>query len=194
MNASTKRGEMVASVATPETDTAVRDAPASTEAARRHLLARGWSGTILEFEESSATVELAAAKVGTEPARIAKTLGFYDPDAPERALLVVAAGDAKVNGGAFKRQFGGKPRMLRGEDVLALTGHPIGGVCPFANPEGTRVFLDESLRRFETVYPAAGTGTSAVQVAVAAFDALSGADGWIDVTTGWRGEGDTEAP
>ena len=107
---------------------------------------------------------------------------------------MVAAGDAKVNGGAFKRQFGGKPRMLRGEDVLALTGHPIGGVCPFANPEGTRVFLDESLRRFETVYPAAGTGTSAVQVAVAAFDALCGADGWIDVTTGWRGEGDTEAP
>ncbi len=185
---------MVASAATPETDTAVLEAPASTEAAREHLLERGWSGTILEFEESSATVELAAAKVGTEPARIAKTLGFYDPDAPERALLVVAAGDAKVNGGAFKRQFGGKPRMLRGEDVLALTGHPIGGVCPFANPEGTRVFLDESLRRFETVYPAAGTGTSAVQVAVAAFDALSGADGWVDVTTGWRAEGDTEAP
>lgn len=100
---------MVASVATPETDTAVRDAPASTEAARRHLLARGWSGTILEFEESSATVELAAAKVGTEPARIAKTLGFYDPDAPERALLVVAAGDAKVNGARSSDSSGASP-------------------------------------------------------------------------------------
>ena len=179
---------MVASVATPETDTAVRDAPASTEAARRHLLARGWSGTILEFEESSATVELAAAKVGTEPARIAKTLGFYDPDAPERALLVVAAGDAKVNGGAFKRQFGGKPRMLRGEDVLALTGHPIGGVCPFANPEGTRVFLDESLRRFETVFPAAGTATSAVELPIDALASLGGAEDWVDVSVGWRDE------
>ena len=185
---------MVASTAIPETDMALQGAPASTEAARQHLLARGWSGSILEFEESSATVELAAAKVGTEPARIAKTLGFYDPDAPERALLVVAAGDAKVNGGAFKRQFGGKPRMLRGEDVLTLTGHPIGGVCPFANPERTRVFLDESLGRFETVYPAASTGTSAVQVAVAAFEALSGADGWVDVTTGWRDEGHVNAP
>lgn len=166
---------------------------ASTEAARQHLIARGWSGTILEFEESSATVELAAAKVGTEPARIAKTLGFYDPDAPERAVLVVAAGDAKVNGGAFKRQFGGKPRMLRGEDVLALTGHPIGGVCPFANPAGTRVFLDESLRRFETVYPAAGTSASAVRITVAEFERLSDAQGWVDVSTGWRAEDTDQA-
>lgn len=167
---------------------------ASTEAARQHLLARGWSGAILEFEESSATVELAAAKVGTEPARIAKTLGFYDPDAPERAVLVVAAGDAKVNGGAFKRQFGGKPRMLRGEDVLPLTGHPIGGVCPFANPAGTRVFLDESLRRFETIYPAAGTSTSAVQIVVADFEHLSSAEGWVDVSTGWRDEATDARP
>lgn len=158
----------------------------STEAVRQHLVARGWSGEILEFEESSATVELAAQKIGTAPARIAKTLGFYDPEAPERAVLVVAAGDAKVNGGAFKRSFSGKPRMLRGEDVLALTGHPIGGVCPFANPEGTRVFLDESLRRFDTVFPAAGTGNSAVQLSVAELERLSGAEGWVDVSTGWR--------
>ena len=159
---------------------------ASVEAARQHLLARGWSGEILEFEESSATVELAAVKVGTEPARIAKTLGFYDPSDPARAVLVVAAGDAKVNGGAFKRAFGGKPRMLQGDDVLALTGHPIGGVCPFANAETARVFLDESLRRFETVYPAAGTSTSAVQIHLSDLERLSDAEGWVDVATGWR--------
>lgn len=153
---------------------------------REHLTSRGWSGEILEFTESSATVELAAEKVGTEPARIAKTLGFYDPEAPDRAVLVVAAGDAKVNGGMFKRSFGGKPRMLSREDVPGFTGYPVGGVCPFANPDGTRVFLDESLRRFETVYPAAGTAASAVEVAVDDFAELTGAAGWVEVTNGWR--------
>lgn len=157
-----------------------------TARVREHLSGRGWSGEILEFAESSATVELAARKVGTEPKRIAKTLGFHDPDAPERAVLVVAAGDAKVNSGMFKRRFGGKPRMLQGDDVAALTGHPIGGVCPFANPDGTRVFLDESLRRFDIVFPAAGTASSAVLVPVEALESLSGAEGWVDVTVGWR--------
>ncbi|MGD9607262.1 MAG: YbaK/EbsC family protein [Leucobacter sp.] len=157
---------------------------------REHLTARGWAGEMLEFDESSATVELAARKVGTEPERIAKTLGFHDPEAPERAVLVVAAGDAKVNSGMFKRRFGGKPRMLQGEDVPALTGHPIGGVCPFANPEGTRVFLDESLRRFGTVFPAAGTTASAVEIEVDELAALSGAEGWVDITVGWQGDGD----
>lgn len=153
---------------------------------REHLTQQGWSGEIMEFTESSATVELAAEKVGTAPARIAKTLGFYDPEAPERALLIVAAGDAKVNGGMFKRRFGGKPRMLRGEDVAPLTGHPAGGVCPFANPDEARVYLDESLRRFDTVYPAAGTATSAVEMPITALESLSGAVTWVDVTTGWR--------
>lgn len=160
----------------------------STQTVHDHLLRQGWSGEILEFEESSATVELAAQKVGTAPARIAKTLGFYDPESPERAVLVVTAGDAKVNGGEFKRRFGAKPRMLQGPDVANLTGYPIGGVCPFANPEGTRVFLDESLRRFETVFPAAGTTTSAVQIATESFETYSGAEGWVDVCTGWRAE------
>lgn len=157
---------------------------------REHLAGQGWSGEILEFEESSATVELAAKKVGTSPARIAKTLGFYDPEAPERAVLVVAAGDVRVNGGMFKRRFGGKPRMLRSEDVAGFTGHPVGGVCPFATPDGARIFLDESLRRFDTVYPAAGTATSAVEVAVSGFEGLCGAEAWVDVTTGWRNEAD----
>ena len=158
------------------------------DAVREHLRGRDWSGEILEFDESSATVELAAQKVGTAPARIAKTIGFYDPEAPERAVLVVVAGDAKVNGGAFKRRFGGKPRMLQATDVQPLTGHPIGGVCPFANPSEARVFLDESLRRFETVFPAAGTATSAVQIDVSAFQSLCSAEDWVDVATGWRDE------
>ena len=160
---------------------------------REHLAVQGWSGEILQFEESSATVELAAQKVGTSPARIAKTLGYYDPEAPERAVLVVAAGDVRVNGGMFKRRFGGKPRMLRSEDVAPFTGHPVGGVCPFANPENTRIFLDESLRRFDTVFPAAGTATSAVEITVGDFSALCGAEDWVDVTTGWREE-DTGQP
>ena len=160
---------------------------------REHLTEQGWSGEILEFTESSATVELAAEKVGTAPARTAKTLGFYDPEAPERAVLVVAAGDAKVNGGMFKRQFGGKPRMLRSEDVAPLTGYPAGGVCPFANPDAARVYLDESLRRFDTVYPAAGTAASAVEISIDSLASLSGAVTWVDVTTGWREEAPAEA-
>ncbi|MFT4231969.1 MAG: YbaK/EbsC family protein [Leucobacter sp.] len=157
---------------------------------REHLEGRGWSGEILEFPESSATVELAAQQAGTAPARIAKTLGFHDPEAPDRAVLVVAAGDAKVNGGRFKRRFGGKPRMVQAHEVEQMTGHPVGGVCPFANPEGTRVFLDESLRRFATVFPAAGSTNSAVQLPVGALARLTGAEGWVDVTTGWQGEED----
>lgn len=155
---------------------------------RAHLTEQGWSGEILEFTESSATVQLAAKKVGTAPGRIAKTLGFYDPAAPDRAVLVVAAGDARVNGGMFKRQFGGKPRMLRSEDVAPFTGYPAGGVCPFANPAEARVYLDESLRRFASVYPAAGTATSAVEIDISALQGLSGAVTWVDVTTGWREE------
>ncbi|MCB1273151.1 MAG: YbaK/EbsC family protein [Leucobacter sp.] len=159
-----------------------------TARVREYLLARGWSGEILEFEESSATVELAAAKVGTAPERIAKTLAFYDPDNSDGAVLVVAAGDAKVNSGRFKRRFGAKPRMLQADDVERLTGYPVGGVCPFANPAGTRVFLDESLRRFESVYPAGGTAKSAVHLTLAELEALSGAEGWADVSLGWQDE------
>lgn len=157
-----------------------------TAVVREYLIDRGWTGEIMEFAESSATVELAAVQAGTEPERIAKTLGFYDPLEPERALLVVIAGDAKVNSGMFKRRFGGKPRMLRGDDVETFTGHPVGGVCPFANPESARVFLDESLRRFDLVYPAAGTPASAVPIEIAEFEALCGAEGWVDVAVGWQ--------
>lgn len=158
----------------------------TTARVREFLIDRGWSGEILEFAESSATVQLAAEQAGTSPERIAKTLGFHDPEAPERAVLVVASGDAKVNGGQFKRCFGGKPRMVQAHEVEQLTGYPVGGVCPFGNPQGTRVFLDESLRRFETVFPAAGTSTSAVEIAVEQLEQLTGSEGWVDVATGWR--------
>lgn len=160
------------------------------DAVREDLVGRGWTGEILEFAESSATVELAAQQAGTEPRRIAKTLGFHDPEAPERAILVVAAGDAKVNGGRFKRQFGGKPRMLQAHEVESLTGHPVGGVCPFANAEGARVFLDESLRRFGTVFPAAGSTSSAVEIVVDELEHLTSSEGWVDVAVGWRDEED----
>lgn len=156
---------------------------------RADLEERGFRGEILEFQESSATVELAAAQAGTTPARIAKTLAFVSTTDEPGAILVVAAGDAKVNGGMFKREFRGKPNMLKFDDVEPLTGHPVGGVCPFANPDSARIYLDESLRRFATVFPAAGSANSAVELTIAQLEELSGALGWVDVCTGWREDG-----
>ncbi len=153
---------------------------------REYLRTFGRAEDILEFAASSATVALAAAEVGTEPERIAKTLAVGDPDDPNKALLIVAAGDAKLHNGSFKRRFGAKPRMLSAEQVAPLTGHPVGGVCPFANPPGTRVFLDESLRRFDIVYPAAGSANSAIGLTLADLERLSQASGWVDLATGWR--------
>ncbi len=158
----------------------------SLQSVREHLRPFGKADAILEFDASSATVALAAEQVGTDPERIAKTLAFYDPEEPRRAILVVVAGDARLHNGSFKRLLGGKPRMLAAQDVEALTGHPIGGVCPFANPAGTRVYLDASLRRFETVYPAAGSASSAVALTLAELEAVSGALGWVEVTVNWR--------
>lgn len=160
----------------------------SIETVRTALLEAGFTGDILEFDASSATVELAAEQAGAEPRRIAKTLAFASTDETPGAILVVAAGDARVNGGQFKRRFGGKPRMLAPDDVEPLTGHRIGGVCPFANPAGTRVFLDESLRRFETVFPAAGSANSAVEMTLEQLEAQSGSLAWVDVCTHWRDE------
>src|SRR5680860_86599 len=160
----------------------------SLQAVRDHLRPFGKADQILEFEESSATVALAAEKVGTDPERIAKTLAFYDPEDASRAILIVAAGDARLHNGSFKRAFGGKPKMLSAGDVEPLTGHPVGGVCPFANPAGTRIYLDESLKRFETVYPAAGSASSAVPINVAELEEISGAVGWVAVTNGWAPE------
>ena len=158
----------------------------SIENVRAYLKEQGREQEILEFSVSSATVELAAAAVGVEAKRIAKTLSFLWEDAP--CLMVVAAGDARVDNGAFKRRFGKKARMLPAEDAPRLTGHAVGGVCPFANPPGTLVYLDESLRRFETVFPACGSSNSAIELTCDDLFRLSGAQDWVDVCKGWREE------
>jgi len=153
----------------------------SLESVRAHLAPFGRDGDIVELPGSSATVELAAAALGVAPEEIAKTISVYGPD-QSSAVLIVAAGDARLGNGEFKRQFGHKPRFLAAGDVERLTGHPIGGVCPFGVPEGAQVWLDESLRRFDRVYPAAGATNAAIGVDVADLESLTGASGWVTVT------------
>ena len=132
------------------------------------------------LEASSATVELAAQAVGVEPARIAKTLSFCGKEEGS-CLLVVTAGDQKVDNSKFKHFFGMKAKMPKGEDVEKLTGHAIGGVCPFANPPHTEVYLDESMKRFTTVFPAAGSASSAIELTCGELFELSRAKAWVDV-------------
>ncbi len=157
----------------------------SFEIAKTHLEKFGLVDRILEFEVSSATVELAAQAVGCEPARIAKTLSFKVED---RAVLIVAAGDAKVDNGRYKNEFHTKAKMLTQEEVAELVGHQVGGVCPFGVKEGVRVFLDESLKRFEKVYPACGSANSAVGLTIPELEQCSGYEGWVDVCKAWREE------
>ncbi len=154
----------------------------SIERVRAYLAQFGADDRILEFDESSATVELAAHAVGTEPARIAKTLSFMVHDVP---TLVVFAGDARINNQAFKATFHCKPKMLSAEQASELVGHAVGGVCPFAVNEGVDVFLDESLRRFETVFPAAGSSNSAIELTLDELERMSRADGWVSVGKDW---------
>lgn len=151
----------------------------SVESVRSYLAEFGLANKILEFEESSATVELAAHAVGTEPARIAKTLSFMIDGAP---VLIVFAGDARINNQAFKAQFHTKAKFLTPEQAVELVGHAVGGVCPFAVHEGVSVYLDESLRRFDVVYPAAGSSSSAVELTIAELERASRAIGWINVS------------
>lgn len=155
----------------------------SIERARAHLAQFGLAERIREFDESSATVELAAAAVGVEPARIAKTLSFMVGETP---TLILFAGDARINNQAFKATFHAKPKMLSAEQAAELVGHAVGGVCPFGVNEGVDVFLDESLRRFETVWPAAGSSNSAIELSCDELERVSGARGWVDVGKGWR--------
>lgn len=135
---------------------------------------------ILEFPESSATVELAAKAAGVEPARIAKTLSFYTRE-KDGAFLVVTAGDMKIDNSKFKNFFGFKARMVSPEDVETYTGHAIGGVCPFANPDATETYLDVSLKRFDTVFPAAGSANSAVELTCEEMEKYAEAKEWVDV-------------
>ena len=151
----------------------------SIEVCRAYLRQRGYEDRIREFDVSSATVELAAQAVGCEPARIAKTLSFLVDGAP---ILILAAGDQKIDNPKFKAQFHTKARMIPGDQVEALVGHGVGGVCPFGVEEGVTVYLDQSLRRFDTVCPAAGSSNSAVEMTMEQLEQCTpGPTVWIDV-------------
>lgn len=152
------------------------------EKVREYFKAFGMEDRILEFDVSSATVELAAQAVGCEPERIAKTLSFMLPEGP---ILIVAAGDAKVDNRKFKDQFHTKAKMLTPDEVTELVGHAIGGVCPFGINDGVTVYLDESLKRFETVFPACGSSNSAIELTIPDLEKYSGYSAWIDVCKGW---------
>ncbi len=133
---------------------------------------------VMEFTVSSATVALAAEALHCEPARIAKTLSFLQNGKP---VLIVMAGDARVDNPKYKERFSCKAKMLTADEAIALTGHPIGGVCPFDLPDGVIVYLDESLQRFDVVYPAAGSDSSAVRLTVDELVRASRSAGWVDV-------------
>ena len=150
----------------------------SIEACRAYLRERGYEDRIKEFDVSSATVELAAQAVGCEPARIAKTLSFLLPDGP---VLILAAGDARIDNSKYKARFHTKAKMIPHDQVEELIGHGVGGVCPFGIHDGVPVWLDESLRRFDIVYPAAGTSNSAVRLNLEELEQASQAQGWVDV-------------
>ena len=157
----------------------------SIERVRAYLEPLGMADRIQEFDVSSATVELAAKALGVAPERIAKTLSFQLGD---RVILVVAAGDAKVDNRRYKDAFGGKAKMLTAQEAVDRVGHAVGGVCPFAVNDGVEVYLDQSLRRFDTVFPAAGSANSAIELTCAQLEELSGSTAWVDVCKGWRPE------
>ena len=157
----------------------------SIEIVRDYLKQFQADDRILEFETSSATVELAAQAVGCIPARIAKTLSFYTEDG---CMLIVAAGDAKIDNSKFKHFFGYKAKMLNAEDVATMTNHAIGGVCPFGVPENEAVYLDKPMQRFDTIFPACGSSNSAIELDCDTLFTYSRAKEWIDVCKGWQDE------
>jgi prolyl-tRNA editing enzyme YbaK/EbsC (Cys-tRNA(Pro) deacylase) len=157
----------------------------SVREVKNYLAQFGAQGRVRELELSSATVELAAQALCVAPARIAKTLSFQVDD---RCVLVVAAGDAKIDNAKYRAYFHCKAKMLSAEDVPRRTGHPVGGVCPFALPPHTEVFLDESLKRFDTVFPACGSANSAIELNCNELFRFAKAKAWIDVCKGWQEE------
>lgn len=155
----------------------------SIEKVRAYFAAQGIEDRIQEFPVSSATVELAAQALGVEGKRIAKTLSFLVGD---QCVLIVAAGDAKVDNPKYKAQFHTKAKMLPHDLVPEYVGHAVGGVCPFAVKEGVAIYLDESLRRFETVFPAAGSANSAIELTIPELERYAQTTQWIDVCKGWQ--------
>lgn len=150
----------------------------SFESAKAYVENAGFGERILVFEESSATVELAAQAVGTEPGKIAKSLTFKVEGAP---IMVLCAGDKKIDNAKYKHRFHTKAKMLTPEEVSSLVGHAIGGVCPFGVHEGVTVFLDESLKAYEEVYPACGSGNSAVRLGIGELESLTNHPEWVDI-------------
>ena len=158
----------------------------SIETVREYFRDFGMEERIREFPVSSATVELAAKVVGVEPGHIAKSMSFR---LGEDAIVVVMAGDARVDNPRYKAQFHAKAKMLSFDEAHSLIGHDPGGVCPFALPEGVKTYLDVSLRRFATVFPAAGSANSAIEMSCEKLERCSsGFAGWVDVCRGWRPE------
>ena len=150
----------------------------SIERAREHLRKWNMDGRIRELELSSATVELAAKALNVEGARIAKTLSYMVDGAP---ILIVAAGDIRVDNRKYKDTFHTKAKMLSPDQAAELVGHAVGGVCPFGVNEGVKVYLDESLKRFDTVFPAAGSGNSAIELTIPELEQTSLCTGWVDI-------------
>ncbi len=155
----------------------------SIEAVKAYLSKFGAADRVKELEVSSATVELAAEALGCEPCRIAKTLSFL---VDGQAVLIVAAGDAKIDNPKYKAQFGTKAKMLKPDQAEALVGHAVGGVCPFGVKEGVTIYLDDSLKRFETVFPACGSSNSMIELSIPELEEFSGCAAWIDVCKNWQ--------
>ena len=150
----------------------------SLEKAKAYLAEKGYADHIIELEDSSATVQLAAQALGVEPGMIAKTMSFL---IGEEAILILTEGTAKVDNRKYKDTFHMKAKMIPFEEVENWIGHAPGGVCPFGIKEGIKVYLDESLKQFDTVYPAAGNDHSAVKLTIAELEEVAGAAGWVDV-------------
>ena len=152
------------------------------EKVKEYFKKYGMEGRIREFDVSSATVELAAQALHCEPCRIAKTLSFMAAGGP---VLIVTAGDAKIDNQKYKAQFGTKAKMLTPSEAEAMVGHAVGGVCPFAVNTGVTVYLDVSLKRFQTVFPACGSSNSAIELTIKELETYSSYTAWIDVCKGW---------
>lgn len=150
----------------------------SIERVRAYFREIGIEDRVMEFDVSSATVELAAAALGTDGARIAKTLSFM---LDSGAILIVCAGDVKIDNAKYKAKFAKKAKMLTHDEAAELIGHAVGGVCPFAVNKGVKVYLDTSLKRFETVYPACGSASSAIELTIPELEKYSGFSEWVDV-------------
>ena len=156
----------------------------SIEKARAALAAFGADARIREFEVSSATVALAAEALGCEPARIAKTLSYKLNNG--EVILIVTSGDTRVDNKLYKARFACKAKMLSPEEAVEYTGHAVGGVCPFGVPDTVKVYLDVSMKRFATIFPACGSSNSAIELDCEELERFSRAEAWVDVCSGWE--------